>query len=186
MSGGTTADDDDDDQWWWWRWWWWEVVLLQPARKWLTESPSQIHHFYTQKPFLTAILGTQPIMATVMMVMMRTPMVMIMMIVLSQVVPGTQCSQSNAHDAEAHISRNCTWSVTIIFCKCVPFIWMRCTRLGTSSTKKNGKMWEFFPSWGLCTLLKMYSSWNRYTRSVTIILVMLYQCTFHLGTGVPN
>ena len=119
---------------------------MQPARKWLTESPSQIHHFYTQKPFLTAILGTQPIMATVMMMMMMTPMVMIMMIVLSQVVPGTQCSQSNAHDAEAHISRNCTWSVTIIFCKCVPFILMRCTRLGTSSTKKNGKMWEFFPS----------------------------------------
>ena len=120
---------------------------MQPARKWLTESPSQIHHFYTQKPFLTAILGTQPIMATVMM-MMRTPMVMIMMIVLSQVVPGTQCSQSNAHDAEAHISRNCTWSVTIIFCKCVPFILMRCTRLGTSSKKKKRENVGIFPKSG--------------------------------------
>ena len=37
-----------------------------------------------------------------------------MKFLISQVVPRSQRSEGNAHHAEAHLSRNCTWSVSII------------------------------------------------------------------------
>ena len=48
----------------------------------------------------------------VMMMMSTMMMMMMMMMMLSQVVPSPQRSEGNAHHAEAHLSRNCTWSVS--------------------------------------------------------------------------